>query len=183
MEVIIKVKFNESMQAKLSITRTETWEQLHAKIRKHLWCGRNRDFGFTLRYYDRDGDLVTIGSQSEWDELIKSTVGTKLELIISAPFGTNIEFHSPLQLGGLTFFTWINSDNTGWISHHRLAFNIYEQPILNNIQMKILPQKEVNFEGFKGISIEWKKEDDNPHTAYCLFYTTTGKKRHVVISQ
>jgi len=173
MEFTLKLSDNKDLQSNFFLAEPSSnsaWERLNVEIRK---CLRHPHLleKYTLRYRDDEGDFVTLTSQNEWEEMVRS--GCK-EILISSPTNVKIEFMpknaQPLHLAGLKFITWAKHENHGWIKGPELTFDGYEKPYLNNVPLNSSPIKEESADGFLGVSIQWSQCAQHNHSGYCFFY-------------
>jgi hypothetical protein len=172
MEFALKLSDNKEIQAKVYLAEPSSknaWERLNAEVRKSL---KNPLQKYILRYRDDEGDFVTLTSQNEWEEMVRS--GTK-EILISSPVNNpKIEFMAkniqPIHLAGLKFITWAKHEHHGWIKSGDLVFDGYEKPYFSNIPLNSSPIKEEALDGFQGVSIQWNQCAQHNHSGHCLFY-------------
>jgi hypothetical protein len=174
MEFALKLADNKEIQSKFYLAEPSSltaWARLNAEVKKSL---KDPNQKYTLKYRDEEGDIVTLTSQNEWEELVRE--GTR-EILISSPVNIKIEFMPrnthPIHLSGLKFYTWAKHEHLGWIKGADLSFDNYEKPFVNNTQLNSSPIKEESAEGFLGVSIQWNQSAQHNHSGYCLFYNSS----------
>jgi hypothetical protein len=174
MEFALKLAENKEIQSKFYLAEPSSqtaWVRLNAEVKKTLKDPQQK---YTLRYRDEEGDVVTLTSQNEWEEMVRE--GSR-EILISSPMNIKIEFMprntQPIHLAGLKFFTWAKHEQHGWIKGPELSFDRYEKPSLSSAPLNSSPIKEESADGFLGVSIQWNQSAQHTHSGYCLFYNSS----------
>jgi len=166
--ITVRVEANESMVTTIPVDSKDGWQSFNIALKNQFSAPVTL---FKLQYVDDEGDIVTLTSQNEWEEMLRN--GVKV-VTISSP--SKIEFRrKSLNLAGLRFYSWGKHDILGWIKHHFLIFDKDEKPIFNNTPLQGLGNSPLHlveevFEGFNGVSLSWSKTETQSHSGYCLFF-------------
>jgi len=152
-------------------------DQYHQLIRNALVTP---SIAYIIRYYDNEGDLVTISTQNEWEEMNRSSKDNSQILIFSH---SKIEFKSDkpissiptFNLQGKAFYTWVKPETSEtWFPHGELTISNEGKVFLGSSQQPINthPPQPSFQQGVAGsvYVIEWKREGINLSSGSCLFY-------------